>query len=280
MSPNLLDSVQAAVNQRIDAVPVPVGGGCIHRAFRLGSLFVKVNHASCIAMFEAEAEGLRALAATRTVRVPEPVATGCTDGAAFLALEWLDLHSGGDEALLGEQLAALHETTSPTFGWHRDNTIGATPQPNPPTADWLTFFREHRLGHLFCLLEKQGYVIPGARDLLDGIERFFPAGPPVPALLHGDLWGGNAAYLTDKTPVLFDPACWFGDPEADIAMTLLFGGFNRRFHEAYRSASGRVTGHPRLHELHQLYHLLNHALLFGGSYLAQSRQLTGALARA
>lgn len=280
MSPVLLQAVCAAAGIRPGARPSPVGGGCIHRAYRLGPLFVKTNDASFAPMFEAEADGLRALAATRTLRVPEPLAAGTAEGAAFLALEWLDLRPAGDDEQLGRGLAALHRTTSPTYGWHRDNTIGATPQPNPPTTDWLAFLRDQRLGHLFRLLEKRGCTVAGAVDLLERLDRFYPDGPPPPALLHGDLWRGNAAYLPDGTPVVFDPACWFGDAEADIAMMRLFGGFAGRVEDAYRAVGGRRAPHPRLHDLHQLYHVLNHALLFGGGYLEQARALTAALARA
>lgn len=278
MLPALIRAITKTTGIRSRCQPVPVAGGCIHRAWRLGSLFVKTNHASFVPMFEAEADALRTIAATDTLRVPAAIAWGATGEDSFLALEWLDLHPTGNERLLGTQLAALHQTTSPVFGWHRDNTLGSTPQPNPPTPDWLVFFRNHRLGHMFRLLEGQGTVIPGADTLLDRVDRFYPEGPPRPALLHGDLWGGNCSYLADGTPVIFDPACWFGDPESDIAMTRLFGGLGAHFHQSYRAACGRPAMHPRLHELHQLYHILNHALLFGGSYVSRAKSLTRALA--
>ena len=278
MSPALLQAITTATGHPPTGPPSPVSGGCIHRAWRLGKLFVKTNVAAMAPVFAAEADGLRAIAATGSLRVPQPVAAGTTEREAFLVLEWLDLRSNGDESLLGEQLAALHRTTSPRFGWHCDNHLGTTPKPNPPTDDWITFLGNHRLGHMLGLLANRGLRIPHADTLLARLDCFYPNGPPVPALLHGDLWRGNVAFLPDGTPVVFDPACWFGDPESDIAMSGLFGGFGPDFHRAYRAACGRSSVHPRLHDLHQLYHLLNHALLFGGHYLDHARSLTRSLA--
>jgi protein-ribulosamine 3-kinase len=127
----------------------------------------------------------------------------------------------------GPALANLHRTTWRHFGWRRDNTIGGTPQPNPATADWPTFYGEHRLGHQLRLARRNGApgrLVDGGERLVAGLAAFFTDHRPVPSLLHGDLWGGNYGYAEGQ-PVLFDPAVYYGDREADLAMTELFGGF-------------------------------------------------------
>src|SRR5688572_11761287 len=127
-----------------------VSGGSINRCYQWrsskGLLFVKVAGQHEAAMLEAEGLGLRELASANAVRVPRVLAEGATQRAAFLALEWIEPRSPhGAEARLGEQLAHQHRVTAPDFGWHRDNTIGRTPQPNERTNDWVVFFRERRL---------------------------------------------------------------------------------------------------------------------------------------
>lgn len=276
--PAIRRAIHAATGRHPDGNPLPVGGGCIHQSFVLGSFFVKINQPSFLAMFEAEADGLRALAATRTIRVPEPLTTGADQSAAFLVLERLDLAPGGDQARLGEQLAALHHHTATRHGWHRDNFIGSTPQPNPPTDDWPAFFRDHRLGHLFQLLARDGRPVDGAAELLERVPALLAGADPAPALLHGDLWGGNAGFLRDGTPVVFDPAAYHGHHEADLAMTTLFGGFGPRFYQAYHAVIPPAPGHQLRRDLYNLYHILNHALLFGGGYHQQACRLAQRLA--
>ena len=218
-------------------------------------------------MFEAEAEGLGELARTRTVRVPEVEKVGIENGKAFIAMERIEAsRTESADAKLGEQLAKLHRTTASYFGWHRDNTIGLTPQPNDPSKDWLTFFRERRLRYQLDLLGIE-------TSLLDRLAPFFEGHDPQPSLLHGDLWAGNWLTATTGEPVIFDPACYYGDREADIAMTYLFGGFGPAFYAAYEAAWPLSPGHRERRDLYNLYHVLNHANLFGGSYLRQAREL-------
>jgi protein-ribulosamine 3-kinase len=261
------------------------GGGCINAAHRLhgtdGSrYFAKTNRADLAGMFAAEAEGLEEIAATGTLRVPRPLAHGILGNRAYLVLEHLDFVRAGDPATMGRQLAALHRHTAPRFGWRRDNTIGSTPQDNTWEDDWVTFWRERRLRPQFALARSHGHRFQGEERLLDALPGFFPAGPPVPSLLHGDLWGGNAGYAASGDPVVFDPASYFGDRETDLAMTRLFGGFPPAFHEAYAEAWPLPAGHERRVGLYNLYHLLNHANLFGGGYAAQARHLVDELLRA
>ncbi len=223
-------------------------------------------------MLDGEAAGLAALAATRAVRVPAVAALGGTERHAFLALEWLNLVRGGCDAALGRALAALHRCTSERFGWTRDNTIGSTPQENAWSATWMEFFRDRRLAPQFRRARDRG-----VRELTDAGERLLARVPallaghqPRPSLLHGDLWSGNAGRLQDGTPVVFDPAVYFGDREADLAMTELFGGFGPDFHAAYREAWPLDPGYATRRTLYNLYHVLNHCNLFGGGYAQQA----------
>jgi protein-ribulosamine 3-kinase len=262
-----------------------VGGGSISSCARveseLGPLFVKHGDASSLAMFQAEADGLAELAKARAVRVPQVLAASEQDGIGFLALEWIDLRGGssGSEQKLGEQLAALHRVTRETFGWHRDNTIGSTPQSNREAVDWVEFLREQRLRPQLTLAKSNGAgkdLIDSGERLCERLDRFFADYRPAPSLLHGDLWGGNWGSDASGQPVLFDPAVYFGDREADLAMTRLFGGFGTSFYSAYRSAWPLDAGAAARVTLYNLYHVLNHFNLFGGSY---SRQALGMIQR-
>jgi len=262
------------------AAPRAAGGGCINEAVVLADgsrrFFVKTNSAARLAMFEAEAEGLAAIAATASVRVPQPVCHGAAAERSYLVLEYLALDGrGGDEAL-GIALAAMHGHTAARFGWHRDNTIGSTPQPNAWLDDWPAFLRERRLGHLLRLIAARSgptSLLRQGEKLLDGLEGFFSGYTPLPSLLHGDLWGGNWATLEAGEPVIFDPAVYHGDREADLAMTELFGGFSPRFYAAYRDAWPLDAGYAVRKDLYNLYHVLNHYLLFGGGYARQAETL-------
>jgi protein-ribulosamine 3-kinase len=259
----------------------PVGGGSINRAFRLESgkgerYFLKINDARHHAMFIAEAAGLHALAATNTLRVPRSIAHGIAGDQCYLVLEYLELDPRGNAQLLGERLAALHRCTANQFGFTGDNFIGTTLQPNTPMDDWIGFWRQHRLGYQLRLAARNGY---GGRlqslgeKLLDALPAFFAGYTPQPSLLHGDLWGGNHAFLPDCTPAIFDPATYYGDRECDLAMTELFGGFPETFYAAYRATWPLDPGYATRRDLYNLYHILNHANLFGGGYATQAEQM-------
>ncbi|OGS92814.1 MAG: hypothetical protein A2061_03685 [Gallionellales bacterium GWA2_59_43] len=264
----------------------PVGGGCINQAYRLRGrdgrdFFVKLNDAGHDAIpstwlrtgFAAEASGLEAIAATHTVRVPQPVVHGCGGTQSFLVLEYLDMNGRGRAAQLGVQLAAMHRSVAEQFGFPHDNFLGATPQPNGWTDDWVAFWRERRLGYQLHLAKQNGYggkLQTLGATLMDTLPAFFDGYAPQPSLLHGDLWGGNHAYLVDGTPVIFDPASYYGDRECDLAMTELFGGYAADFYVAYRASYPLDAGYAVRKELYNLYHILNHANLFGGGYARQA----------
>ncbi|MDH3639943.1 MAG: fructosamine kinase family protein [Gammaproteobacteria bacterium] len=264
----------------------PVAGGCINQAFGLrssaGWFFVKHNRADCAAMFRAESAGLEALAATNAVRVPKPVCTGTDRDSAFLVLEFVPLKPLTDPSftVLGRALADLHRQHSAAFGWDRDNIIGATPQPNPATQTWAEFWRHQRLEHQLTLAAGNGYTgtLQSLGDkLLGSVPAFFSTYTPPPSLLHGDLWSGNVAAGPQGEPVIYDPAVYYGDREADIAMTELFGGFRGCFYAAYRESWPLDPGYRIRRELYNLYHVLNHLNLFGGGYLHQAESMIRSL---
>jgi len=262
----------------------PIGGGDINQAFGVGNgarrYFVKTNGAERLPMFEAEAAALHALAATHSVRVPQPVCCGTAAGWAFLVLDYLDLRGGGHAARLGEQLAALHRVPQARFGWTHDNWIGSTPQPNGWREDWIAFWRDQRLGFQLSLAAHNGFGGALQRNgevLLAHLDAFFDGYAPFPSLLHGDLWAGNHGYLGDGEPVIFDPAVYVGDRECDLAMSELFGGFAPAFHAAYREAWPLDAGYAVRKTLYNLYHILNHANLFGGGYVAQATRMAAQL---
>jgi protein-ribulosamine 3-kinase len=274
-----------SLDRRVDArIAGEIGGGCINQAFRLTdgnqSWFVKINDASRADLFAAEADGLQALA-RGPLRVPAAICCGATDEQCFLALEWLNLRVGTprDYARLGEQLARQHATTGPRYGWARDNYIGFTPQINAVDDCWPNFFGAARLAPQLALARKNGHtgLCAKGETLLEALPRLFGAHAPKPSLLHGDLWGGNAAFLTDGTPVIFDPAVYYGDRETDVAMTELFGGFPEDFYAAYRAHAPLDSGYRVRKTLYNLYHVINHANLFGGSYAAQAVRMMNEL---
>lgn len=268
-----------------NATPDPISGGDISAAWRLaadgGDVFLKTGRIDSMDMFTAEAEGLAEIAGATVLRVPEVHAVGQTAEVAFLALEWLsfDRPNASIEKDFGERLARMHRVTSDEFGWHRDNTIGLTPQRNTWSGDWVEFFQEQRLGYQLRLAAENGHTgelqLQGRR-LLKRLPSLFDDYDPVPSLLHGDLWGGNWA-SSGGEPVIFDPAVYYGDRETDLAMTKLFGGFGQCFYEAYESAWPLAPGSRERLKLYQLYHVLNHLNLFGSAYLGRALALTSAL---
>ena len=260
-----------------------VGGGCINTAYAIAGngrkYFVKINGAEKYAMFEAEADGLAALGERGTVKVPRALCWGVAGSASFLVLEYLDLRASGDSAAaerFGRELAATHRCTGDGFGWHMDNTIGATPQINRAGSDWVAFFRRHRLEFQLDLAFNHGYrgdIQHKGRELASRLPGLFGEYRPQPSLLHGDLWAGNYATDAGGHPVMFDPAVYRGDREADLAMTELFGGFPARFYAAYREAWPLDTGYSVRKTLYNLYHVLNHLNLFGSGYEAQAERM-------
>lgn len=263
-----------------------VGGGCINTAYRIdggaNSYFGKLNTADKLDMFAAEADGLEEIARSGSVRVPHPVCHGANGENSWLILEYIELgrDAGDGMRALGYYLAQMHRATGSKFGWHRDNTIGSTPQINTPSSDWVEFWRAHRLGYQLGLAGKNGYrgrLQRSGEKLMEKLSVFFASHRPPPSLLHGDLWAGNASFDAIGDPVIFDPAVYYGDREADLAMTELFGGFSADFYAAYREANPLDAGYAARQTLYNLYHVLNHLNLFGGGYLGQAERMIARL---
>ncbi|OKH17083.1 fructosamine kinase family protein [[Limnothrix rosea] IAM M-220] len=257
-----------------------VGGGCINEGYKITGLgqqyFVKLNRPNQSEMFAAEALGLQQMKATDSILVPQPICWGETQSNSYIVLEWLELGSGGASAWqeMGRKLAAMHRAGgSEQFGWDRNNTIGSTPQINTWCDDWAEFWAETRIGYQLRLANRRGGGFPDAKLVMARIRDILQDVMPQPALVHGDLWSGNAAIAADGTPVIFDPAAYYGDREVDIAMTELFGGFPPSFYQGYNEVWPLDAGYGDRKDLYNLYHVLNHFNLFGGGYGSQAKRI-------
>ena len=275
MTPATLAAIATALGQDDASVSAEaVAGGDSHAAFAvtLGTerVFVKTNTAACTAAFAAEAEALAAIAATATVRVPAVLARGTHANTAWLALEWLPLAAlcARSAGALGERLAALHRATAETHGWHSDNWLGASLQRNKHQPDWASFWRDQRLEpQLTALARTDKRLAEFVGAAIEPVLTRLADHEPPPSLLHGDLWGGNAAAIAAAgEPVIFDPASYYGDRETDLAMTRLFGAYPREFYAAYQATWPLPADAESRVPLYNLYHALNHANLFGAAY--------------
>jgi fructosamine-3-kinase len=287
MAAALPPAVTAWLGRQLAAEPVairPVSGGCIHRSWRVelaggGQVFLKTNAAAALPLLEAELEGLKALAtwASPDLQLPRPLDLACVGPDAVLLLSWLDLEPAAGGARdgrwwqLGQFLARLHRASrggngGRGCGWDRDNFIGASLQPNGWCEAWPRFFAEARLGPQLDMAARAGRALRQADALLAQLPRWLARHPVEPVLVHGDLWRGNAALVRGGVAALFDPACYWGDREVDLAMARLFGGFPRAFFTGYEEEWPLSAGARERVEIYNLYHLLNHANLFGGSY--------------
>lgn len=279
------DGVEGALERlglpaRIDGVRT-VAGGCINHGARLdaggGRYFLKWNASAPPGLFEAEADGLRALRDAGALRVPEPLARGGASGApSWLLMEWVEpgRPAADYDARLGQGLARTHDAAEAAqgFGWARSNWIGSLPQANPAERSWATFWRDHRIAPQLARAVDRGAFGSERRKLLDRVLELVPvaladvdAGPV--HLLHGDLWAGNAYADAGGEPVIVDPAVYRGHGEVDLAMTELFGGFGPDFYASYAETRGITDAYPRYRRaLYQLYYLLVHVNLFGSQY--------------
>ena len=272
----LREEVEAALGP-IRAIQ-PVGGGCINTSARLelrgGPVFLKYNGGAPERMFAVEAAGLDALRdAAPGLRVPGVLGWR----GRWLALEWLEPGRGGAETdeRLGRGLAALHSVVRERWGWEENGYIGSLPQANAAAVGWADFWWRRRLEPQLRLAERDG-ARPGAPEdwerLAERLPDLLAAGEEEgPSLLHGDLWSGNVLALSGGEAALVDPAAYLGHREVDLAMAELFGGFGARFHEAYRESLPLRPGYQECRRhLYQLYYLLVHVNLFGGSYHSQT----------
>lgn len=296
MESELREAIEAGLAARQGTAPRVVGsrrvgGGCIHRAEIVEldggrRLFVKSNTQAPPGMFESEAAGLRSLAAVEAIRVPRDAWVGESGERRFLVMEAIDEGRRGPGFLrrFGAALAELHRAgRGESFGFDDDNYIGATPQPNGWSDDWVEFFRQRRLGFQLDLARRGGRsdrTLDRLGDrLLERLEDWLELPDEPPALIHGDLWSGNYLVGAQGEPVLVDPAVYYAHREAELGMTRLFGGFGAGFYAAYEEAWPLPPGARERQLIYSLYHLLNHLNLFGESYRDQCvgalRELVG-----
>ncbi len=277
-------AIQEQTGKQLDiSQQQPIAGGCINQAMVIGAepdrFFIKLNQPGLVDMFAAEFDGLNEIAASQSILVPRPICYGVAGDASYLVMTQMDFSPGnrGATTRFGEALAAMHQTTRPNYGWHRDNTIGSTPQPNSQNTDWVEFWRTQRLQFQLRLAQQNGAsarLLDNGAELSDQLGTFVSSYPPAASCLHGDLWSGNWAFTPDGLPVIFDPAVYFGDRETDIAMTELFGSAGQEFYAAYNQITPLDGGYTTRRTLYNLYHILNHFNLFGGGYAAQADQMT------
>lgn len=277
----LYHAVAKALKQKIGCqsvqTPSQSPSGVLNQCFTCetdkGRFFIKCQHGEeALDMYAAEATALELINSFEIIRVPVPSYYGYVKEECFLIMECIELlpHNSHSLSLLGEKMATLHkEATALQFGFEIDNTIGTTPQPNEWCEDWVQFFSEKRLGYLLQLIEQQYQDLEVhllGEELLKTLPNFFEGLTITPSLLHGDLWSGNTGRDHREQPVIFDPASYFGHHEADLSIAKMFGGLGSPFFDAYHAIIPKEAGFEERSSLYQLYHYLNHYLLFGPSY--------------
>ena len=281
--PDILDIIQQNTGLLPDIRYVRrVSGGSINSSFVIGSdtlqIFVKINLRKHLEMFKAEAAGLSAIAQTSAISSPVVLCTGYCKKVSFIAMQAVKLQTNlpaTSYRVFGQQLADLHRNYQPLFGAEFDNTIGTTLQRNALSNDWFNFWRNHRLGFQLELARKNSApfaLIEEGQRLNESFEVLFDE-PPKASCLHGDLWQGNWGFNEAGEAVIFDPAHYYGDRETDIAMTKLFGRAPPDFYAAYNAAHPLRAGYAVRETFYNLYHVLNHFNLFGGSYASQAHQM-------
>jgi protein-ribulosamine 3-kinase len=253
-----------------------IGGGCIHNGVRLildkGSYFLKWNDTIDLDMFETEALGLEFLRKISVINIPEVIGIGTINGTAYLLMNFIEPAPRSESYWedFGSKLAQLHQKSNEYFGLDHDNYIGSLPQENNFKSNWIDFFIDLRLDVMLTRASKKGLV---DTPIIKKFEQLYAKLPSLilsekPSLLHGDLWSGNVLVGMDGQVALIDPAVYFGHREVELAFTGLFGGFDRRFYQAYNDSFSLQPGYEDRFEIYNLYPLLVHLNLFGSSYLS------------
>ena len=250
-----------------------VSGGCINNAIKLetnkGDFFAKCNTKAKSDMFQIEHDGLKILKDTNAICIPDMIAFENN----FLILEFIP--SSNPAACFwenfGRNLAKMHQQTDKKFGLDFDNYIGSLPQSNTQYKNWVDFFIQNRLLAQLDMGNYSPSVKQNFEKLFAKLPNIFPTNPP--SLLHGDLWSGNFLVKDKETPVLIDPAIYFGNREMDIAMCKLFGGFHNDFYTSYNEEFPLKSDWEERINLCNLYPLLVHVNLFGGGYLNQVKNI-------
>tara|TARA_B100001996_G_scaffold254701_1_gene197852 strand:- start:105 stop:992 length:888 start_codon:yes stop_codon:yes gene_type:complete len=272
----LSNSNKVSQNSLIEKI-IPVGGGCIHKAwcihFRNGEkIFAKSNHIDNINMFKFERECLLVLkrfANESYICIPKPIELISFQNISILLLEWIDLKQS-QQNVLGKGLALLHksstEENNKNFGWEEEGFIGSNSQIRGWDSNWGKFFVNYRLRPQILEASKWGVRVEDYEDVLIYLSSYLNNHRPSVSLVHGDLWSGNCGSTENGLGSLYDPASYWGDREVDISMTKLFGGFNQEFYKGYEEIWPLDNFSKDRTEIYNLYHLLNHANIFGGSY--------------
>jgi fructosamine-3-kinase len=260
-----------------------LSGGDIAQAYLVETqnqqLLVKVQDGpNALEMLIAENSGLKAIAATHTIRTPEVMYCGRFNASAVLVMEYIPTKQpvAADLERFGHQLAQLHQTTHHQFGWKNENFIGRLPQKNSFCEDWTTYYLVNRLLPQFSMAHDAGFLsaseIPDENKISKVLEKLCI--DVRPSLLHGDLWNGNYLIAENGDPYLIDPSVYFGHYEIDLAMSRLFGGFGNRFYMAYAETIPDADGAEARNEIYQLYYLLVHLNMFGTSYAPAVKTIT------
>lgn len=259
-----------------------IQGGDTHQAYQLHTpdknYFLKCAPKHHLPILQAEHHNLTAIQNSYTITCPTPYVTGTDNSTAWLLMEFISLTQQGDDAQRGRDLAFMHHqihSKPQPFGWFEDNFIGQNRQSNQWSSDWVHFYGQHRLQPQLEMSQLNGApksLYQKGIQLIERLPFWFQTYQPKASLLHGDLWSGNSAFNSEGEPVFFDPACYYGDRETDLAMSELFGGFSQHFYSGYQEIFPLDSGYPSRKKLYQLYHILNHFNLFGGAYLQQAEQ--------
>ncbi|CAM3881196.1 fructosamine kinase family protein [Rheinheimera salexigens] len=256
-----------------------LAGSELNRIYKLQGetkhYFAKINQRPYFKHFKEEALSLKTLRQHKALSVPNVICYGQTLDNAFLILDYLKLTEPTDShwQQLATQIAHMHQQLDQAmFGFDWDNYIGHTLQPNKWQNNWSSFFSEQRIGWQLQLLVEQGFGFGNVDAIVEKTRQRLQGYQPAPSLLHGDLWRGNVGFSADEA-WLFDPACYYGDRETDIAYSQLFGRFPDAFYNHYHALLPLDPNFEQRKELYNLYHILNHANLFRGAYLVQAQQV-------
>ena len=287
ISPTIKNSIEEKLSQKLSTTlriisSSAISGGCINEAFKLettsGPFFIKLNSAARFPkMFQAEARGLDLLSENSNFTVPKPIVVGESGAQQYLVMDWIESGSATPDFndKFGRWLADLHHTTQPSFGLNHPNYIGSLPQSNDEHNSWSEFFWNERLLPQIRLASKSGLMTNkmtlGFGRLETHMSSLYPT--EAPALLHGDLWSGNYGVSENGSPLIFDPAVYYGHREMDLAMMKLFGGFSQSIFDAYDEHYPLETGWEERIQIGQLYPLMVHVNLFGSSYCRQVEQI-------